>query len=101
MNLIAFCLKISFQLIAAMTARANMGKVLLLFNLVTENSKHLLYLDAISIMLASHGMLKIPSFPSEINEIKKKDLILAYFSSAIYILVLVKPIQFFRYYTIC
>lgn len=98
MNLIAFCLKISFQLIAAMTARANMGKVLLLFNLVTENSKHLLYLDAISIMLASHGMLKIPSFPSEI---KKKDLILAYFSSAIYILVLVKPIQFFRYYTIC
>lgn len=98
MNLIAFCLKISFQLIAVMTARANMGKVLLLFNLVTENSKHLLYLDAISIMLASHGMFKIPSFPSEI---KKKDLILAYFSSAIYILVLVKPIQFFRYYTIC
>lgn len=68
MNLIAFCLKISFQLIAAMTARANMGKVLLLFNLVTENSKHLLYLDAISIMLASHGMLKIPSFPSEIKK---------------------------------
>lgn len=51
-----------------MTARANMGKVLLLFNLVTENSKHLLYLDAISIMLASHGMLKIPSFPSEIKK---------------------------------
>lgn len=98
MNLIAFCLKISLQLIAVMTARANMGKVLLLFNLVTENSKHLLYLDAISIMLASHGMFIIPSFPSEI---KKKDLILAYFSSAIYILVLVKPIQFFRYYTIC